>query len=87
MGMMKTIELVGQVDEHHRLLAQVPADVPPGPVKLSLMVSSAGANGAGEDPAGSQWASGVSREWAEELSDSRQDIYTLADGEPVNEAG
>jgi hypothetical protein len=28
---------------------------------------------------------GVANEWAGELSDVRQDIYTLADGEPVDE--
>ena len=30
-------------------------------------------------------APGVARQWEDELSDPRQDIYTLADGEPVNE--
>jgi hypothetical protein len=29
--------------------------------------------------------SGVAREWADELSDARQDIYTLSDGAPQNE--
>jgi hypothetical protein len=38
------------------------------------------------DDAESRWASGVAREWAEDLADPRQDIYTLADGEPVDEA-
>jgi hypothetical protein len=27
---------------------------------------------------------GVSRQWADELGDTRQDIYTLADGEAVD---
>ena len=35
--------------------------------------------------AGVAWAKGISKEWAEELADSSQDIYTLADGEPVDE--
>lgn len=37
-----------------------------------------------EDEAGGAWMTGVSHEWAEELRDSREDIYTLDDGEPVH---
>ena len=40
-----------------------------------------------EDEAGMAWALGVSAEWSEELNDSRQDIYTLNDGEPLHAAG
>ena len=40
---------------------------------------------AGEDEAGEAWTAGVAREWADELSDVRQDIYTLADGAAENE--
>ena len=32
------------------------------------------------------WTAGVAQEWADELSDPEQDIYTLADGEPVRES-
>ncbi|HXJ42649.1 MAG TPA: hypothetical protein VNH18_25435 [Bryobacteraceae bacterium] len=39
------------------------------------------------DPAESLWASGIAREWTEDLADQRQDIYTLADGQPVNAPG
>jgi hypothetical protein len=39
-----------------------------------------------EDEAGTVWARGVAREWAGELSDSRQDLYTLTDGQPVDAA-
>ena len=84
---MKTIELIGQVDEQHRLSAQVPPDVPPGPVKLALVVESNSAAANEEDEADAQWASAISREWADELADERQDIYSLSDGEPVNGAG
>jgi len=41
---------------------------------------------ADEDAAGLAWAGGVAREWADELSDSRQDIYSLSDGQPVDAA-
>jgi len=37
-----------------------------------------------EDEGGIAWAQGVTREWSDELRDSRQDIYTLDDGQPLN---
>jgi hypothetical protein len=33
-----------------------------------------------EDEAGVNWAAGIAREWADDLSDPWQDIYTLKDG-------
>ena len=73
---VKAIELVGDVDERHRLRAQVPQELPAGPVRVILLVP--------EEDAGPAWANGVSREWAEELADPRQDIYTLEDGQPLD---
>ena len=74
---MKAIELVGDIDEEHRLHAQVPAELPAGPVRLIVLLPD-------EDEAGIAWAPGVAEEWADELRDSRQDLYTLEDGQPVN---
>jgi hypothetical protein len=74
---MKAIELIGDIDDQHRLQAQVPAEVPAGPVRLIVLLPD-------EDEAGVAWPQGVSKEWADELRDSRQDIYTLEDGQPVN---
>ena len=74
---MKAIELIGDIDEQHRLRASVPEELPAGPVRLIVLVS-------GEDEAGTVWAHGLAREWADELSDSRQDLYTLVDGRPVD---
>jgi hypothetical protein len=74
---MKAIELVGDIDAHHRLLAQVPDELPAGPVRLIVLLPD-------EDEAGSAWAQSVGKEWAEELQDARQDLYTLDDGQPVN---
>jgi len=37
-----------------------------------------------EDEAGAAWSHGVAREWAEELGDSREDLYTLADGHSLD---
>jgi hypothetical protein len=78
---MATIRVIARVDEHHRLSAEVPADIPAGPVEVTIDVPATG-----EDAAGRTWAEGLAREWAEDLADTRQDIYTLDDGEPVDEA-
>ena len=45
---MKAIELIGDVDEQHRLRAQVPAEVPVGQVRLIVFLP-------GEDEAGRFW--------------------------------
>jgi hypothetical protein len=74
---MKAIELIGDIDDQHRLQAQVPAEVPAGPVRLIVLLPD-------EDDAGSAWAWGVDKEWPDELNDVRQDVYTLADGQAVN---
>ena len=76
---MKAIELIGDIDEQHRLRASVPEEFPVGRVRLIVLLSE-------EDEAGAAWADGVAREWADELSDSSQDIYTLADGQPIDAA-
>jgi hypothetical protein len=77
---MKAIELLGDVDENHRLRAQVPEELPAGPVRLIVLWPD-------EDEAGTAWARGIASEWAGELGDPRQDLYTLEDGQPVNAAG
>ena len=35
---MKAIELVGDIDEQHRLRAQVPEGLPPGPVRVIVLL-------------------------------------------------
>ena len=74
---MKAIELIGDVDDQHRLQARVPEEVPAGLVRLIVLVPE-------EDETGAAWAHGIATEWADELRDGRQDIYTLQDGQPVN---
>ena len=39
-----------------------------------------------EDTAGPAWEGGIAKEWSAELNDSREDIYTPEDGQPVNAA-
>lgn len=77
---MKAIELVGEIDDQHQLRARVPAGLPAGTVRVIVMVAE-------EDEAGMAWAAGLGSEWSEELNDPKQDVYTLDDGQPVNEAG
>jgi hypothetical protein len=76
---MGTIKLIGHVDEQRQLRAEVPDSVAPGPVEVVVLLPSDS-----EDDAGAAWMAGVAREWATELSDPREDIYTMADGEPVD---
>ncbi len=67
---MRTVKVSGSVDENHQLLAIVPAEISPGPVTVLIVPSSH------EDEAGDAWADAIAREWADDLSDPRQDIYT-----------
>lgn len=73
---MKTIKLVGYIDEQHKLHANVPNELPPSEVRVIVLLPD-------EDEAGSRWADGVAREWAAELEDPRQDLYTSDDGSAV----
>ena len=79
--MTDAIRLSAQVDERHVLIAQVPNSVPPGPVTVIIVPLPQ------EDDSATSWMAGIAHEWADELSDSRQDIYTLADGEPAGATG
>ena len=74
---MNAIELVGDIDEQHQLHAKVPKGVPAGQVRLIVLLP-------GEDDAGSLWSHGIAAEWSAELTDPREDIYTMDDGRPVN---
>ena len=74
---MKALELIGDIDERHRLSATVPQDLPPGPVRLIVLLPE-------EDEMGTHWSAGIPREWSADLADSRQDIYTMDDGLPVS---
>jgi len=77
--MMKAVEIIGEVDEKHRLQAQVPEALPPGLVRIIVLLPD-------EDETDRAWMQGIAREWAAELLDPREDIYTLDDGTPVDAA-
>ncbi len=77
---MSIIKLSGNVDENRLLSVQVPASVPPGPVTVFVLPETQ------EDDEAQAWTAGIAQEWADELADPNQDIYTMADGEPVCES-
>jgi hypothetical protein len=66
---MKAVELIGRVDDQHCLQVQVSESLPPGPVRIIVLIPE-------EDEAGIAWLQGIAREWAAELSDPREDVYT-----------
>ena len=78
---MKAIELIAEVDVRHNLQIALPSSVLPGRVRVIVLAPEPD-----EDEAGEAWMNGVSHEWAEEMLDTRQDIYTLEDGEPAHAA-
>ena len=61
---MNTIKLSGQVDENHRLSAEVPDSIPPGPVTVLIVPVSQ------EDNAGDAWMTSIAREWSDDLTDN-----------------
>jgi hypothetical protein len=74
---MTRVEVIGNVDEQHRLNIVVPDQVKSGPVKVILEIGDDG-----ED----DWRMGVAHVWARDWSDPREDLYTLEDGEPIHDA-
>ena len=78
---MRVLKLIGKVDASHQLTAQVPEDLEPGPVEVTLRSSTSG-----EQPDSLEWSNGISREWAAELTDPREDIDCEDDGKPLDEA-
>ena len=78
---MKAFEFVAEVDAAGRIQVALPASVMPGPVRVIIL-----AQEAKEDEVDALWMQGIAHEWADELTDVNQDIYTLEDGEPVDAA-
>jgi len=72
---MTRVEIIGNIDDQHRLSVIVPEQIKAGPVKVILEVADA------EDD---DWFQGVAAIWAREY-DPREDIYTLQDGAPFDE--
>ena len=68
---------MGEIDEDHNIRAEAPLDMSPGRVQLILVRPD-------EDEGGAFWPWDLSQAWSDELGDVRQDLYTLADGQPVD---
>ena len=77
---MNPIELTGHVDEQRRLSVELPANVPPGPVRVIIEPIPDE-----EDERSPAWARAIAAAWAADWSDSCEDIYTLEDGKPEDE--
>lgn len=75
---MKPIELIAHVDEQHRLHAELPIDIPPGPVKITLQPAT-------EEDEERDWLAFINHSWTKDWSDPRESIYTLEDGRPSHE--
>jgi hypothetical protein len=74
---MRAIGIVGEIGDDRQIRAEAPVDLPPGRVHLIVVRPD-------EDEASAFWPWDVSQAWSGELGDARQDIYTLADGQPVD---
>jgi hypothetical protein len=83
---MKALEFVAEVDDQHQLHLELP-QTPAGLVRVLVLVPEAQEEASeAENEADAVWMQAIAREWREELADSREDIYTLEDGFPIDAA-
>jgi len=83
---MRALELIAEVDEQHRLHLELP-DTEPGPVRVLILLPEPQEEAPEtEGEVDSIWMRAIAHEWREELSDPREDIYTLEDGKPIDAA-
>lgn len=75
---IETLSLIGRVDEHHHLTAEVPDTVAPGPVKVLVILCT------DDELSAAQWSSNVGRMWALDWDDPREAVYTLEGGETTS---
>ena len=76
---MKPVELIGHVDEQHKLHVELPPEMQPGPVKIIVQPAT-------EENEEDDWRALINHSWAKDWSDPREDIYTLEDGKPSHES-
>ena len=75
---MSPIEVIGHVDDQHQLHVELPADIKPGPVKVTVQPVT-------QEQEDDDWRALINHSWAKDWSDPREDIYTLEDGKPSHE--
>ena len=73
---MTTLEFDATVNEQGRLVLDTPVPLPPGKVRVVVDVP--------DDGDDADFRSMVSQVWAESLADPSEDVYTLADGVPID---
>jgi len=69
---MNLVELIGDVDEQHQLHVDLPPDMQPGPVKITVRPATEEEDG--------DWKALINHSWAKDWGDTQEDIYTLEDG-------
>lgn len=67
---MKYIELIGHIDEEHRLHVELPPEAQTGPVRITVRPAT-------EEDEERDWLELINHSWAKDWSDPREDIYTL----------
>ena len=78
---MRALEMVADVDREHQLRLDLPISVKSDRVRVLVLVPESN-----EEEMETGWLRGMAREWAAELGDEREDLYTLEDGEPIHAA-
>jgi hypothetical protein len=78
---MKALEFHTLIDSARRLELELPPDTPCGQARVLVLLPEE------TDAEERSWSALIAQEWAAELSDPREDVYTLADGEPVDASG
>jgi hypothetical protein len=76
---MKSLELDALVDEQGRLLLDAPIPLPPGRVRITVDVSEPD-----DEPGDAAFRALAAGVWAESLADPGEDLYTIADGVPID---
>jgi len=79
---MKTFDLEGTIDPSGRLIVETPLPLRPGRVRVRVDVDEEDA-AEGEEEI---FRAMVAHSWADSLNDPREDLYTLADGVPIDPA-
>ena len=74
---MRAIPVVGEIGEDHKIRAEAPVDLLPGRIQLMVVRPD-------EDEAGAFGPWDVSQAWSDDLGDARQDLYSPADGQPID---
>jgi hypothetical protein len=76
---MFAIEIIGHVDEQHQLHVELPLELKPGPVKVTVEPVT-------EEDEDANWRALINQSWAKDWRDPHEDIYTLEDGKPSHES-